>query len=191
MTTTQQLPNTFTDSASSQHPLEPLTAEEVATAVAIVRANHNFSEKIRFPMVVLNEPAKPVVLKFKEGDEIEREAFVNLLNNADGTTYEVVVSLTAGTVKSWNHLPDVQPSIMLDEFGECEAAVKASAEFQEAIKKRGITNVDLVMVDAWSAGNYNIQDEKGWRLSRARCWVRYSPTDNGYAKPIEGVIRCS
>ena len=188
MTTTHQLPDTFTDSASSQHPLEPLTAEEVATAVAIVRANHNFGEKIRFPMVVLNEPAKPIVLMFKEGDEIEREAFVNLLNNADGTTYEVVVSLTAGTVKSWKHIPDVQPSIMLDEFGECEAAVKASAEFQEAIKKRGITNVDLVMVDAWSAGNYNIQDEKGRRLSRALCWVRSSPTDNGYARPIEGVI---
>ena len=53
MITTQQLPDTFTDSASSQHPLEPLTAEEVATAVALVRANHNFGEKIRFPMVVL------------------------------------------------------------------------------------------------------------------------------------------
>lgn len=187
MTTTHKLPDTLTNSASSQHPLEPLTAEEVATAVAIVKANHN-GEKIRFPMVVLNEPAKPVVLMFKEGDEIEREAFVNLLNNADGTTYEVVVSLTAGNVKSWKHLPDVQPSIMLDEFGECEAAVKASAEFQEAIKKRGITNVDLVMVDAWSAGNYGIEDEKGRRLSRALCWVRSSPTDNGYARPIEGVV---
>lgn len=159
MTTTHQLPDTYTKLASSQHPLEPLTAEEVATAVVIVKANHN-GEKIRFPMVVLNEPAKPVVLMFKEGDEIEREAFVNLLNNADGTTYKVILSLTAGTVKSWKQLPDVQPSIMLDEFGECEAAVKASAEFQEAIKKRGITNVDLVMVDAWSAGNYGIEDDK-------------------------------
>lgn len=139
-------------------------------------------------MVVLNEPDKRAVLCFKEGDEFEREAFVTILNNTDGATYEAIVSLTAGTVKSWKQIPDVQPSIMLDEFSECEAAVKASAEFQEAIKKRGITNVELVMVDPWSAGHYSIEDEKGRRLSRALCWVRSSPTDNGYARPIEGVI---
>lgn len=77
---------------------------------------------------------------------------------------------------------------MLDEFIECEAAVKASPEFQAAIKKRGITDADLVMVDPWSAGYYAVEDEKGLRLSRALCWVRSSPTDNGYARPIEGVI---
>ena len=188
MTTTHQLPDTFTNSVLAQHPLEPLTAEEVATAVAIIKAEHNFGEKMRFAMVVLNEPDKSTVLSFKENDKIEREAFVTILNNADGATYEAIVSLTAGSVKSWKHIPDVQPSIMLDEFSECEAAVKASAEFQEAIKKRGITNVDLVMVDPWSAGSYGIEDEKGRRLSRALCWVRSSPTDNGYARPIEGVI---
>lgn len=188
MTIAHKLPDTFTNSASSLHPLEPLTAEEVAAAVAIARAQHNLGEKMRFPTVVLNEPPKSVVLNFKDGDEIEREAFVVILNNAEGATYEAIVSLTTGTVKSWQHIPDVQPSIMLDEFIECEAAVKASLEFQEAIKKRGITNVDLVMVDPWSAGHYGIEDEKGQRLSRALCWVRSSPTDNGYARPIEGVI---
>ena len=188
MTTTHELPDTFTNSALVQHPLEPLTAQEVAAAVAIVRAEHNLGEKMRFPTVVLNEPAKHAVLNFKDGDALEREAFVIILNNADGATYEAIVSLTAKAVKSWKHIPDVQPSIMLDEFIECEAAVKASPEFQEAIKKRGITNADLVMVDPWSAGFYGIEDEKGRRLSRALCWVRSSPTDNGYARPIEGVI---
>ena len=50
---------------------------------------------------------------------------------------------------------------MLDEFIECEAVVKASLEFQEAIKKRGITDTDLVIVDPWSAGNYGIAEEMG------------------------------
>ena len=188
MTTTHELPNTLNTSASAQHPLEPLNTEEVAAAVGIVRAEHNLGEKMRFPMVVLNEPAKQAVLNFKDGDAFEREAFVIVLDNADGATYEAIVSLTAKAVKSWKHIPDVQPSIMLDEFIECEAAVKASPEFQEAIKKRGITDADLVMVDPWSAGFYGIEDEKGRRLSRALCWVRSSPTDNGYARPIEGVI---
>lgn len=188
MTTSQELPKTSTKSSRIQHPLEPLSAEEVTAAVAIIRAERNLDERIRFPMVVLNEPPKSVVLNFKDGDEIEREAFVIILNNATGATYEAIVSLTAKAVKSWQHIPDVQPSIMLDEFGECEAVVKANPEFQEALKKRGITNADLVMVDPWSAGNYAIEDEKGRRLSRTLCWVRSSPTDNGYARPIEGVI---
>lgn len=91
-------------------------------------------------------------------------------------------------MKSWEYVHNVQPPIMLDEFVECEAAVKASEEFQAAIAKRGITDPDLVMIDPWSAGNYGIEDEKGVRLSRALCWVRANPTDHGYARPIEGVI---
>lgn len=186
--TTAHLPNTSTKPTTFQHPLDPLTPEEITDAVVTVKAEYNLGEKVRFPMVVLNEPPKDFVLNFQEGDDIEREAFIGILNNEDGLTYEAVVSLKTKTVKSWKQIPDVQPSIMLDEFIECEAAVKASPEFQEAIKKRGITDPSLVMVDPWSAGYYAIEDEKGLRLSRALCWVRSSPMDNGYARPIEGVI---
>ena len=187
MTTTQKLPETFSNLASPQHPLEPLTPEEITTAVRIIKEKQ-LGETIRFPTVTLKEPNKKTVLNYKEGDEIEREAFVIVLDNADGITYEATVSLTQKTITSWKPIEGVQPSIMLDEFIECEAAVKASPEFQEAIKKRGITDPNLVMVDPWSAGYYGIEDEEGQRLSRALCWVRSNPTDNGYARPIEGVI---
>jgi hypothetical protein len=30
--------------------------------------------------------------------------------------------------------------------------------------------------------------DRGKRLTRALCWVRSEPTDNGYARPIEGVV---
>ena len=58
-------------------------------------------------------------------------------------------------------MPDVQPAIMLDEFAECEAACKANPEWQAAMRKRGVTDFDLCMVDPWSAGNYGIEDETG------------------------------
>lgn len=77
---------------------------------------------------------------------------------------------------------------MLDEFIECKAVVKASLEFQKAIKKRGINDTNLVIVDPWSSGNYGIAEEMGQRIVRALFWVRSSPSDNGYARPIEGVI---
>ncbi|MEM9088765.1 MAG: primary-amine oxidase [Cyanobacteria bacterium P01_F01_bin.53] len=173
---------------SVSHPLEPLTPEEISAAVAIIKEKSSLSEAVRFASVCLQEPTKDGVLSFEAGQKIERQAFVVLLDNSTGRTYEAVVSLTDGRMVSWDYIPNVQPPIMLDEFVECEAAVKASPEFQAAIAKRGITNPDLVMVDPWSAGHYGIAEEEGMRLSRALCWVRANPTDHGYARPIEGVI---
>jgi primary-amine oxidase len=174
--------------ATAQHPLDPLTAEEVTRTVNILRTEYPLSGRTRFATVVLHEPPKSTVLYFKKGDAIQREAFAILLDNATATTYEAIVSLAEGTVISWKKIDGVQPPIMLDEFIECEEAVKANPEFRAALERRGITDPDLVMVDPWSAGNFGLEDEEGKRLSRALCWVRSSPTDNGYARPIEGVV---
>ena len=171
-----------------QHPLDPLTSGEIEAAVALLRATHTLGERVRFETIILHEPPKPVVHNFTDGEPIRRQAFLVLLDNDTGTTYEAVVSLTDQAVTSWEAIPDVQPRIMLDEFYECEAAVKQNPEFQAALNKRGITDMDLVMVDPWSAGNFGTPEEQGQRLSMARCWVKASPNDNGYARPIEGVI---
>jgi primary-amine oxidase len=171
------------------HPLEPLTAEEIAAAVNILRTERKLSERVRFASVSLQEPAKDIVLNFKEGDSVQREAFVKLLDNADGATYEAIVDVTAGKVASWQHIPGVQPSVMLDEFFETEQLLKDNPEFQAALAKRGITDMSMVMVDPWSAGNYGAPDEQTKRLVRALTWVRIGdPNDNGYAHPIEGVL---
>ena len=176
-----------TASTQAQHPLNPLEADEITEAVSILKAQREIGPRVRFETVVLSEPPKEVALSHKTGDPITREAFIVTLDNDTASTYEGVVSLTEGKVKFWKHVPDVQPRVMLDEFYECEAAVKANPEFQAALKKRGITNPDLVMVDPWSAGNYGVDEETGKRLVFARSFVRSSPTDNGYARPLEGV----
>jgi primary-amine oxidase len=77
---------------------------------------------------------------------------------------------------------------MIDEFFECEQMLKAHPDFQAALRKRGITNFDLVMVDPWSAGNYGTKEEQTQRLTRTLSWVRSDPNDNGYAHPIEGLL---
>ena len=177
----------------SAHPLDPLSSSEIERAVAILRAQRELGEKVRFESVVLDEPPKENVLNSNGGDSngsvpMGREAFIILLDNETGATYEAVVSLDEDAVKSWTHIPDVQPRLMMDEFFECEQAVKESPGFRAALEKRGITDTSLVMVDPWPAGNYGVEEENGLRLSFARSWLRASPTDNGYARPIEGVI---
>ena len=175
-------------SLSARHPLDPLSADEITAAVQIVRSEKGLSERVRFASINLHEPPKSVVLDFKPGTSWPREAFIVLLDNDNGATYEAVVSLTEKRVVSWHHEPGAQPSIMLDEFFECEQVLKEDPEFQEALRKRGITNFDLLMVDPWSAGDYGGEDERIYRLSRALTWVRSDPNDNGYAHPVEGLI---
>ena len=145
--------------AQVAHPLEPLTTDEISAAVAILRQERNLGERVRFMSVTLVEPPKEVVWGFKPGDPVERAAFVVLLDNEDGKTYEANVSLNAGTVTSWEHLPEVQPAITIDEFIECEQACKADPAWRAAVRKRGVTDFDLCMVDPWSNGNYGIAEE--------------------------------
>jgi primary-amine oxidase len=173
---------------AAPHPLEPLSPEEIATAVAIVRSSGKLAPQARFVTVVLHEPPKQAVLEYREGDPVEREAFAIILDNADGATYEVVASITEGAIKSWKHIPHVQPSIMLDEFFECENTLKNDPSFQEALRKRGIMDFSLLMVDPWSAGYYGQEEERTLRLARALTWVRSEPNDNGYAHPVEGLL---
>ena len=169
------------------HPLEPLRAEEISKAVSTLRKERNLGDTHRFVSVVLQEPPKEKVLDFKNGHSPEREAFAIVLDKTDGKTYESVVSISRETVNSWEHIPGVQPQVILEEFFECEEIVKGSPEVREALKKRGVENLDGVMVDPWSAGHYG--DEEEGRLLRGLLWVKHGgPDDNGYAHPIENLI---
>ncbi|WP_416676719.1 primary-amine oxidase [Egbenema bharatensis] len=188
MTSTHDSAHSSTPLISPAHPLEPLTAEEVAAAVAIVRAEKQVGDTFRFPCVTLQEPSKAVVLNFQPGDAVPREAFLILLDNANGQTYEAIVSLTEATVKSWIHVPNVQPNIMADELAECEAAVKQHPEFVAALAKRGITDLDAVVVDPWAIGNFGFTDEVNLRLSRCICYLRTTPYSNFYSRPIDGLV---
>jgi primary-amine oxidase len=105
-----------------------------------------------------------------------------------GKTYEAVVSLSGSRVLSWEHVPGVQPAIVLDEFVDCEAAVRADARWQAAMRKRGVTDLSLAMVDCWSAGNFGFPEDEGRRLVRALTWVRRHAQDNGYARPVANLL---
>lgn len=170
------------------HPLEPLTAEEIKIAVAIIKKEKSLDSFTKFVCVTLKEPEKQTVLNFKQGDPIERKAFMILLNNKTEMTYEAEVNISEGTVTRWEHIPGVQPGIIPEEMEECEQVVKNNPVFQEALLKRGITNPDLVMVDPWSAGNFGIKEDEGKRLARAIAWVRKFPNDNAYAYPLTGIV---
>jgi len=169
------------------HPLEPLTADEINSTVKTLRKEKQLGKTVRFVSIVLKEPPKEYVRKFSPDGEMKREADVVLFDNGANRCYEAVVSLNEEKIKSWKHIRGVQPTMTADEQIECERAVLESPEFQEACKRHGVEDVNLVMVDIWTAGNYGAKEENTKRLARPLCFVRTDPTDNGYARPIEGL----
>ena len=172
-----------------RHPLDPLTADEVARAWSLARAQDGLGPRVRVISIALAEPPREALREPAAASHpAERAALVVLIDRDVSKTYEAVVSLTQRRVSSWAHVPGVQPAIVLDEFVECEAAVRADPGWQAAMRRRGVTDFSLAMVDAWSAGNFGIEDEKGRRLSRTLTWVRRSPTDNGYARPVANLV---
>jgi primary-amine oxidase len=171
-----------------RHPLEPLSAAEVQLAVTLLKAAGKVTPTTRFVSVSLKEPPKAVVQAFTGKESVGREAFVVLFDNGTNSCYETALSLNEGKVLSWQHIPGVQPTMTADEQIECEQAVLASPEFKAALKRQyGIDDTKLVMVDIWSAGNYGSEEDRAKRLARPLCFLRMDPTDNGYAKPIEGL----
>ena len=171
-----------------RHPLEPLSASEVRQAVQLLRDAGKVTPTTRFVSVGLREPPKEFVHGPAGPREAPREAFAVLFDNAANTAYEAVVSLARGRVASWRAVPGVQPTMTIDEQVECEQAVLRSEPFREALRRRyGVADSSLVMVDIWSAGNYGAEEDRTRRLARPLCFVRSDPTDNGYARPVEGL----
>jgi primary-amine oxidase len=166
------------------HPLEPLSKEEIQAAVSIIKKEKQLGKFDRFVTVQLKEPSKEIVQNFDGTQPFEREAFIIILNNEKNACYEAVVSLTHMKVTSWELVPDVQPMIMLDEHIECEKLVQSSPLFHEALKRLGIEDPSLVMVDLWSAGNFGTEEDSTLRLARPLCFLRSDEKDNGYARPL-------
>src|SRR5947199_2909630 len=149
-----------------QHPLEPLSAVEITVATQIARRQRHLGSSVRFISIELQEPPKEVVLAFKTGDPVLREAFIILLDPSEGKTFEAVVSISHGTITSWKQIDGVQPSITFTAVLEVERVVKAHPEFQAAMHRRGITDLDLVMLYCWPAGYYGAADAPTRTLGR-------------------------
>ncbi|GAA5168332.1 primary-amine oxidase [Pseudonocardia eucalypti] len=172
------------------HPLEPLSAEEIAEAARLLRELKDLGATARFVFIAPHEPPKADVLAWRPGDEpLPREAAVTLYERSERMTYEAVVSLSAGELVSWRAVPGVQPSIMFEEFNACEDIVRADPRWQEAMRRRGVTDFSLAMIDPWASSWTGPEDDPAARrIARPLTWVRREPGEHGYARPVEGLI---
>jgi primary-amine oxidase len=164
------------------HPLDPLTADEIRQAAAILRRDRAVGETWRFASIELKEPVKGAPA------EPAREALVVCWNRADGQAYRAVVSLTSAALATWEHLPGQQPNMTADEWHECDEMLRAHPALEQALARRGITDMSRVLTDMWAYGAALVpQRYRGLRLGWSDVWCRASADGNPYAHHVTGL----
>jgi primary-amine oxidase len=171
--------------ASDLHPLDPLSASEISQAAAIVRRDRAVGETWRFASIELKEPAKESV---NPQHAPGREVLVVCWNRADGQAYRGLVSLADDTVTGWEHLPGQQPNMTADEWHECDEMLRAHPDLIQALARRGITDMALVLTDMWAYGAALVPERhRGLRLGWSDVWYRDSAEANPYAHHVTGL----
>lgn len=146
-----------TPTTATRHPLAPLTADEVKAASEILSDSHRVPDGSRFVSVSLQEPPKEEVLAWDGAGRLNREAFVVVYDRAGRQLYEAVVSLTREDVVRCEAIPGARPSYLLEEVFAVPGAVMADPRWQEAMRRRGITDLSLTHIDPWP-GAWAVRD---------------------------------
>jgi primary-amine oxidase len=175
-------------SAGELHPLDPLTRDEINAAAQVLKDAGRVTDKSRFSTVILNEPPKAEVLAFRAGGEVRREAFAVVFEREANKTFEAVVDVKNKRLVSWREIPGAQPMMLIEDALLVQSVLRADPQWQAAMRKRGITDFQDVVIDPWSAGNFGFREEQGVRVFKGISFLRGKGVRNQYARPVEGVV---
>lgn len=187
MSATLDRPTTAANRIDVAHPLNPLDEAEILVVSNLLKKHFGTDTDLLFETIELLEPAKEAVRGFKAGDSMRRAARFNVHKRGETGVWKGTVDIRKGEISTIDFLPEARPMISPEEFMMIEDAAKAHPEFQAALARRGIEDLDLVCVDPWSAGNFGVPGEENMRLAHTFVWVRQFEFDNYYAHPVEGV----
>lgn len=176
---------------SQVHPLEPLSAKEIETAVQIFLREHSV-DHISFSSAGLVEPSKEVI---KSGGKTPRTVrFLGRDATHDGG-FKADIDVTNGKLAELTRLGgDAQVPYNYADLGIAVSLTKSDPSWLSAMKARGIRvasdeDLELVQIDPWPAGGYaHPAIPEGHRAMRCIAFLKEDTTDNGYAHPIQGLI---
>ena len=172
------------------HPLDPLSAGEITRAVACFREEHD-DERAFFSSIGLLEPPKESV---KSGADVPRVARLLGLDQKPDGGFVADIVLDTGEASISRLSGNAQAPYGFADLGLAVVLTKQHDEWLAAVAARGVavaTEEDLerIQIDPWPAGGYAHADiPRGHRAVRCIAFVREDPTDNGYARPIHGLI---
>jgi primary-amine oxidase len=155
-----------------------LATSEITQVVDLLKTAGKVADDTTFRRV---SPAHP------NGSD-ERLIEVWTYTASDKRIDEFMVSLSSDTIVSETAVHGEIPQYGFGEVAAAQAAVRASPLVAEACAKRGITDPSKLQVDPWPTGNMGIDHEAGRRIARCILFWREEVAENGYAKPIDGIM---
>jgi primary-amine oxidase len=170
---------------AASHPLEPLSTNELRSAIEVLLTENRISTNSLIPIVVLQEPPKEEVLAWKPGMAIPRQAFVQTYELATHRTFEALVDLDHGRVMSWRHQPGVEPLQTMGELSASAQILGTNALWMAALQRRGITNMALVDSSSVPGALIPFRGAENVRLLRAIPFRR--EINHLLWEPIEGL----
>jgi len=191
-----QMPTAAVPTPVPLHPLSPLTGDEIKAARQIVFDSGRAAvanDALRFAYVALCDPPKEVVRAVDSGEpgasaRLDRQVRMVLLQGPEADVVEAVVSVTGGEVVRWEVVEDVRPPLQIEEAYAAQLALAECEEWNAALDRRGVVDRSLVQVDPWPAGTFGLEHEKRRRITKCLAYLRESADDNGYARPLEGLL---
>jgi primary-amine oxidase len=149
------------------HPLDGLTTAEYWAAYDVLQQAGHAEPDSFFASVLLREPAKDLVLSWTEGKPIPREADVILLQQ--GRTFEARVDLAARKLISWQEMKDVQAPFLASEMFGADEAIKKDPLVVEALKKRGLIDLNTVQCTALPLAYAAVPEQETQRIGFGGC----------------------
>ena len=171
-------------SMGAMHPMDPLSESEITDALTVLQQSGKVKRGARMAYMRLYEMPKSEVLAWKPGDRISRRAEMFVVQE-DGF-FRIQVSLDTKTVESYTEVDEGQAPFVAGDYMAANSLIKQNKEWQDAIRKRGITDLNKVINITFSTGYYGDPAEKNQRLTRV---ASYYPEDtpNFWGRPIGGL----
>ena len=170
------------------HPLSLLHADEVAVAHEVLSAAGELTEGAAVVHIVLVEPTKEALAAWAPGDPVHRQLKALIVPGPELTMVELTIDVADRRIVDRRTIEGMRPALLMGESFLAILACHAHPEYQAALARRGITDTANVQIDPWPAGSFGYGVEEGRRIARCISFLRETEDDNGYARPIEGLI---
>ena len=172
------------------HPMVPLTTEEIERATAAASAQLHGA---MFTYCKLLDPPKADVAAWAPGSAALPRV-VRLVGQDDTEDGGFEADVTLGAGADFVDITRIDASggsaYGAKDFGTAMMILFGDADWIAALAKRGIkADPEKIQVDPWPAGGFAHKNiPAGHRSMRAICFEKADQGDNGYAKPISGVL---
>jgi len=174
-------------SENTRHPLDPLSKEELASSVALMKAAGKFGKNDSLVFLGNIEPDKTFVMSYKQGNSYQRIARAIVYNLVSNLTREIDIDLTSKKITADKLREGVQPMQLEEDTPVGIEILMATPEWKKGLERRGFKDMTDVHMEMFVVGNpVNINNPKKDRLIRAYPYRRVRG-NNSFGEPIEGL----